>query len=134
MSYLKKRYAHKHKKKHGLSGLGDLTSSLESLFSNAEGAVGAALNASQDPYLPEVACRFNQLAAINANHPVGTCNDTPSGLPGGIGLRNLIVPLRGYVYAQQHKWVYPLAIAAVVGVPMAIGYALGKGRKSGGGS
>lgn len=130
MSYLRKRYGKRKRK----SALGDIASSLSSLFGNVENAAGAALSFSQDPYLPEVACRFNQLASINANQTPGACTDTPPNLAGGVGLRNVIVPLRAYVYAQEHKWVYPVAVAAIIGIPLFVGYQLGSGKKSGGGS
>jgi hypothetical protein len=34
--------------------------------------------------------------------------------------------LRGYVYAQQNQWVYPVAVLAAIGLPMWIGYELGR--------
>jgi hypothetical protein len=93
------------------------------------GTVTTALDVSLDPYLPETICRVGQLAAVENRRPVPPCNTTAPGLPGGIGLRNAMVPLRGYVYLQQHKWAYPLVVAAAVGLPMYIGYLLGKGSR-----
>lgn len=127
MSYLRKRMVRTKKSKRGL---GDFSSAIEGLFSNVTNAAGAALSFSQDPYLPEVACRFEQLAAVNGGHAPGGCSETAPGLPGGVGLGKVVTPLRWYVYAQQHKWVYPVAIAAIIGIPMALGYSLGSGSRS----
>jgi hypothetical protein len=88
--------------------------------------ISTALDVASDPYLPEVVCRIRQLKQIDRAEPVGTCQRTASGVAGGVGLRNAMPVLRGYVYAQQRKWVYPLAIAAAIGLPMAIGYALAR--------
>jgi hypothetical protein len=82
-----------------------------------------------DPYLPEVLCRIQQLKAIDRGEPVTICVEAPEGIAGGVGLRNAMTPLRAYVYAQQNKWVYPLAVAAILGIPMWVGYELGKGSK-----
>jgi hypothetical protein len=41
-------------------------------------------------------------------------------------IQNVLPVLRGYVYAQQNKWVYPVLVAAVIGLPMWVGYELGR--------
>lgn len=119
MSYHLKRYG----EQRGV-GLGGL----EDIIKSAAGGVVAALDVASDPYLPEAVCRIAQLKQIEAGTAAGNCPTTPQGLPGGVGLRNAVTPLRAYVYAQQHKWVYPAALAALVGLPLLIGYQLGKGR------
>lgn len=91
--------------------------------------IGAALDVASDPYLNEVVCHIGQLKAIDHGEPVGVCAQTPDGAVGGVGLRNAIPVLRAYVYAQQNKWVYPLAVAALVGIPMFIGYEIGRGNR-----
>jgi hypothetical protein len=119
MSYLQKRY--------GSRGVGAL-GGLEEILTTAMKGAATALDVAGDPYLPEVLCRVAQLKQIEATGATPTaCTSTASGLPGGIGLRNAVTPLRAYVYAQQHKWVYPIALLAVVGIPMWIGYELGRG-------
>lgn len=95
-------------------GLGDLASTLSSLITTG-------VDITTDPYFPEVLCRIQQLAAIQSGAAVPACTDTPSGLPGGVGLDALIWPLRYYVYAKQHIWVIPLTIFAVIYIPFAIG-------------
>lgn len=97
--------------------MGDLTSILNT-----------ASDVANDPYLPEVICRIQQLKNIERGETVTVCTEAPEGIAGGVGLRNAMVPLRAYVYAQQNTWVYPLAIAAILGIPMWLGYELGKGR------
>jgi hypothetical protein len=94
------------------------------------GDVASILNtvadAATDPYLSEVICHVGQLKQIDHGQAVQVCDETPAGLTGGVGLRNAIIPLRWYVYAQQNKWVYPVALIAAIGIPMFIGYELGK--------
>lgn len=116
MGYTRKRH------RRSLSGLGDLSSVLTTI----ENAVGAGLDVASDPYLPEVICRIGQLHAIKGNQPVPPCATTPPGLPGGVGLDKAMYPLRAYVYAEQNPWVYPLAALVIFGLPMFIGYELGK--------
>lgn len=91
--------------------------------------IGTALDVASDPYLSEVVCHVAQLKNIDHGEPVGICTQVPDGAPGGVGLRNAIGPLRAYVYAQQNKWVYPVALAVAIGLPMWIGYELGKGPR-----
>jgi hypothetical protein len=111
MSYLNRRYG----TRRGIGALGGL----EDVLTSA-GAVAS------DPYLPEVVCQMAQLKQIEAGGVAGECLPTADGLTGGIGLRNAVVPLRMYVYAQGHKWVYPLAVLALFGLPMWVGYELGR--------
>lgn len=89
--------------------------------------VGTALDVASDPYLSEVICRVQQLKQIDHGEPVATCVATPSGVPGGVGLRNIAPVMRAYVYAQENPWVYPVAVAAILGIPMWIGYQLARG-------
>ena len=114
-----------HRKPRTSFGLGDASSVVSKVVSGVQTAV----DVSADPYLSETICRVQQLIAIENNRPVPICNETPSGLVGGIGLRRAMPILRGYVYAQQHPWVYPVAGAVAVGIPVLIGYLLGKGSR-----
>ncbi len=93
------------------------------------GTINTAVDVASDPYLGEVMCRIGQLKNIDHNEPVAVCADTPPGVNGGVGLHNAIVPLRAYVYAQQNTWVYPLAVAVLLGLPLFIGYEFGRGAK-----
>lgn len=90
------------------------------------GVISAAVDIASDPYLEEVACRVGQLKSIDRGNAPGACPATPDDLPGGIGLRRTVPALRAYVYSQQHRWVIPAAIAIAIGVPMWLGYELGR--------
>ena len=102
--------------------------SIDDLITNVTGAAGSAADIATDPYLPEVVCHLSQLKQINAGGAPSVCSKTAPGLTGGIGLQKAVVPMRAYVYAEQHKWVYPLAAFVLLGLPIWIGYELGKGK------
>lgn len=89
--------------------------------------VVAGVNVANDPYLGEVMCHLNQLQVIKAGGEAGPCAKTPPGISGGIGLSRAVVPMRAYVYAEGHKWVYALAAAGILGLPFLLGYRIGKG-------
>lgn len=111
-------YQRRFRRKRSLSGLGGIADT-----------VTTALDVAGDPYLPEIVCRVKQLKAIDHFEPVPACTNTPDGLvtlTSGVGLRNAVPALRAYVYAQQNKWVYLVGAAAIVGLPMLLGYELGK--------
>lgn len=107
------------------TGLGDVAGATKTLLSG----VSTAVDIGNDPYLAETICRAEQLVAIENKKTLPTCATTPGGLRGGIGLRTAMPMLRGLVYAQQHKWVYPAAVAAVVGVPLLAGILIGKAMR-----
>lgn len=117
MGYLRKRM---NRRQHGMSGLGDLASTIES-------ALGTGASIAEDPYLPEVLCHINQLQQINSGGQAGTCADTADNLPGGVGLINAVKPMRAYVWLQSNSpWGYIGLAAALIGLPMLIGYEIGK--------
>lgn len=96
----------------GLSGIAD--------------TIGTAVDVASDPYMGEVVCRVGQLRDIERGNAVRSCNKTPSGLMGGVGMRALMPAFRGYVYAQRNPWVYPAAALVAVGVPFALGFLFGR--------
>jgi hypothetical protein len=106
------------KKRRAMSGLGDLSSIIA--------GISTAGDVASDPYFGEVVCRIGQLKSIESGGAPGDCVATPAGQPGGVGLANLMYPLRAYVFAEANKWVYPVAALAILGLPMWIGYRLGK--------
>ena len=126
MGYARKRYGRRKALPNAglgpMFGMGDLAS----VVSSIENSIGAGLDVASDPYLPEIVCHIGQLNQIKTGQTVQNCQELPPGLPGGVGLDRAVVPLRWFVYAQQNPWVYPLAIAVVLGLPMLIGYELGK--------
>lgn len=80
-----------------------------------------------DPYLPETACRVDQIYQARHGLPVRDCSSTTaSGNPSaGVGLRRAMPLLRFAAYAERNKWAYVAALAAVIGLPLALGYSIG---------
>lgn len=89
------------------------------------GTLTTVLDVASDAALPEVVCRIQQLQAVDRGQPVPVCAETPPGL-GAPWAQRVMPALRGYVYAQQNQWVYPVALLAAIGIPMWIGYELGR--------
>lgn len=89
------------------------------------GTLTTVLDVASDAALPEVVCRIQQLQAVDRGQPVPLCAETPPGL-GAPWAQRVMPVLRGYVYAQQNQWVYPVALLAAIGIPMWIGYELGR--------
>lgn len=109
----------------GLSGLGGIADLI------TKGA-GLAANTLSNPYVPEVLCRLDQVQAANANPPrvAPGCANTPLVTADTLGIRKYMIPIRAYAYAEQHPWAYLLGAGLVVGVPLLIGYAIGKRKSS----
>lgn len=107
----------------GLGSLGDTASTI------ADAATVTA-EISGDPYFGEMLCHAKQLVQISKGKAPQDCVQVPLGVPGGIGLRYAVVPARGFVFAQQHPVTYILAGLVVLGLPMAIGYAIGRSKGS----
>jgi hypothetical protein len=97
--------------------MGDLSSTLST-----------ALDVASDPAMPEIVCRVQQLLQIDRGQPVQICVDTPDTSFGSSSMARITSALRAYTYAQQNPWIYPVAAAAVIGLPLWIGYILGKGK------
>jgi len=110
-------YHRKHTHLAPRAGLGDVVS-----------AITTAVDVTKDPYFGETICRVRQLSAIEKRIAVPGCNTTAPNLGGGVGLRKLMPPLRAYVYAERHKWAYVAAGAGVLGLPLLLGYVLGRSR------
>lgn len=114
--------------------------SLSDLIKCGTSAIGTAIGGATDPYLPEALCRIAQLQALSKDRtpmqalfgkkptvPVPVCGKTPPG-KGGIGMEKAIKPLRALVYVNQHPATVWVGLVALFGVPMAIGYMLGRSR------
>lgn len=108
------------------------------LLACGKSAIGTAVGGATDPYLPEVICRISQLQALSKGRtpmqvmfgkkptvPVPSCTNTPMG-KGGIGLERAVKPLRGLVYVNQHPVTVWLGLSAILGVPLLVGYMIGK--------
>ncbi len=92
---------------------GDTAPTGKSLFS--EGAQ-ALQNVLTDPALPRIQLLLAKLNKID-----------PS--PSGIGLSDVVVPLRAYVYSKRNPWVVPVVVLAFLGIPLLAGYLTAKGRR-----
>lgn len=116
--------------------LGNAT--IDNLLKCGAGVLGTAAGGVADPYLPEVFCRVSQLKAMTTGRtpvqilagkkptvPVPVCKLTPLGLK-GIGVEKAIKPLRAAVYVGQNPSVVWIGAAAIVGVPLLLGYMLGR--------
>lgn len=108
------------------SAMGDIASSIGNALSQLSGAVSAVAGVASDPYGQELACRVRQVVALETSTTVPACASVPLATKSPAGLRRPIIGLRGYVYAEQHPWAYPVGIATIVGVPLLIGYMLGR--------
>lgn len=122
MSYLRR----KTRVRRSAPPMGDVASTIGSALSSISGTIGTAGAIASDPYLPEVICHIEQLAQIKRREPVKACAAIPAGRPGGIGLGKGMIPLRAYVYAERNPWAWPVGIGAALGIPMLLGYVLGK--------
>ncbi len=101
-------------------GMGDVLSQIT-------GAISTGTDIVSDPYFPEIVCRMGQIRQSEKGQPMTVCQTTIDGLPSSGNLSKYLPPLRAYVYAEQNKWVFPLAAFAVIGVPFFLGYMTGKG-------
>ena len=82
-----------------------------------------------DPYLPELACRIDQIYQARHMLPVKSCTTTsPQGGTSGIGLGRAMPAIRAFSYAEQNPILFPIAAIVAIGVPILIGYHLGKGH------
>ena len=113
MGYLHKRYGRKR------TSMGDVVSTIEN-------ALTTSVSIATDPYFPEVVCRVGQIQQADAGQVVQVCANTTPDYPTALG--RLITPIRMLAYAEQNKWAYFAAAAVVLGLPMWIGYEMGKGK------
>lgn len=102
-----------------------------SAFSGFAGIADTIANIGKDPYLSEVACRAAQIVALQKGppYPVMQCARTAPGLTGGIGLSAAVKPMRAYVTVKKHPVLLPLGAAIVIGLPVLLGYYLGKRKR-----
>jgi hypothetical protein len=99
--------------------------------------VGTALEAAGkvagDPYLKQVACEVLRVSKVEAGQDPGPpCPLTaPPGtvIPGGVGLRHAVWPIKVYGFHKRYPYVIPLAAVGVLGLIFYAGYATGKRRR-----
>ncbi|MDP2607312.1 MAG: hypothetical protein Q8S00_32645 [Deltaproteobacteria bacterium] len=92
---------------------------------------GALIAVTTDPHLSEVICQVLKLQAIEKGQRVGACNIVSKDyLPGkGIGLRDVVVPLRYYVKAKEKPYIAALIAAGVVFTIFSLGLSVGRSKR-----
>ena len=86
----------------------------------------AAIAVAKDPYLSEVVALVLRLQA-SEKRSAGISGSTGK----GVGLRNVVGPLRTFVKIQEKPWILPVAIIGIVGTIFAAGYFTRKVQKGG---
>lgn len=95
----------------------------------ADTVVSAAAVVS-DPALPEVVRLIRQIhEAEKASAPPSKPGTKPPSYSAGVGLSAAIGPLKVILYARRNPWVVPAAAAALLAVPLFIGFSLGRSSK-----
>lgn len=90
------------------------TTQLGGLLSTVEAATAIA----QDPYLPEVVGLVLKLKEQEKSSAKSGSGSTGR----GVGLRNIVGPLRTYVAVQNKPWILPVAVIGAVSLIFAAGY------------
>jgi hypothetical protein len=96
-------------------------------------ALTAAEGVAKDPYLQQVICEVLRVSKVEAGKDPGPpcLGPAPPGtvIPGGVGLRHAVWPLKVYSFHKRYPFVIPLAAAGLLGLIFYAGYATGKRRK-----
>jgi hypothetical protein len=94
-------------------------------------ATVAAIQIAKDPYLREVACNVTRLSNIEKyGNPGGPCARTsPTTSTSGVGLRDIVGPLRLYVSHRERPYVAPLLLVGGLGLVFAAGVVYGRMKR-----
>jgi len=87
----------------------------------------AATAIATDPSLPEIVQLVLKLKAIESSKPSSSGGGGSGG--SGVGLRNVVGPLRTFVAIQEKPWILPVAVVGIFGSIFAFGYVAGKARR-----
>lgn len=93
------------------AGLGGLA------WSDMTGAINLGVRILADPALPDVIKVATEIADLQTG-PSGRTPNAP-----GVGLSDLVAPMRAYAYVLRHPWVPWVAGAGVFLVPFLLGMA-----------
>jgi hypothetical protein len=104
--------------------LDDLYAKGQELLGVAGGVVAAGKAVLEDPYLPEVTSLVMRLQA--SEQKSGGKAGAPSK---GVGLKNIVTPLRFYVTTKENPIVGIAAVAGILAVPFLAGYLFGKSKR-----
>jgi len=86
--------------------------------------VTAAAAIVKDPYLPEVVNLVLKLQSLEKTSVKEGGGSTGT----GVGLRNVVGPLRAFVKIQEKPWILPVAVVGIFGTIFAAGYFTAKAR------
>lgn len=84
----------------------------------------AATAIATDPSLPEIVQLVLKLRAVESGK-----SSSGGGGGSGVGLRNVVGPLRTFVAIQEKPWILPVAVVSIFGSIFAFGYVAGKARR-----
>ena len=79
----------------------------------------AAAAVATDPALPTVVDLVLRLKAIESGKSPPSGSSAPSS---GVGLRNVVAPLKMFIAIQERPWILPVTVIGVLGVAFAAGY------------
>lgn len=89
--------------------------------------VGSALEAGKaildDPALPKLTGYVLELKTLQTKRGGGAPTK-------GIGLSDIVTPVKYYVAFQKNRWIAPVAALAILGLPFLLGYSVGKRKRS----
>lgn len=84
-----------------------------------------------DPALPEVLSLVKQLYVLETSRPKagGGTSTGPIDYRAGVGLSAAVMPLKVVLYVRKNPWVVPAAVAGLLGLPLMLGFSLGRASK-----
>jgi hypothetical protein len=95
---------------------GGVVDTLKSVVSSASTII-------EDPALPQLTKSVLELKAIEQKRGGSTGAK-------GIGLSEIVKPVQYFVYYKKNRWILPVVAIALLGIPMLIGYSIGKKKRS----
>jgi hypothetical protein len=95
------------------------------LMSTASAATAVAT----DPSLPVVVDLVLKLQSIEKSKAAASGPSGPSIPSRGVGLRNVVGPLKMFVAIQERPWILPATVVGILGVTFMGGYLVGKKRR-----
>lgn len=101
------------------------------LGSTASDIANKAAQVIGDPALPQVLSLVKQLYDLETSRPGGapSTSSGPVNYRAGVGLSAAIAPLKVVLYVRKNPWVVPAAVAGVLGLPLMLGFSLGRASK-----
>jgi len=69
---------------------------------------------------------------LEASRPGSTTPTKPTGptdFRAGVGLSAAVMPLKVILYVRKNTWVAPAAVAGILGIPLILGFIMGRASK-----